>query len=377
MKFAIPSLVLALAAGIAGADGGGTTTAPDKPAAETPAGNPNKAEPGLAEQGWKLHEATYIPVKDWAARTMPAGFNNVNAKGDHQVLTLPVKGKDGISVKPEEFGIDIDVNSDGKMDERMKTDGSMCVVGVSYADGTVAPYAVRFTKGGGGSWNWQRSGYWAATINKVQLGIIDNNSNGLYDENGLDAMSVGLTGYSTPLSEIVNLGGTLYRVKVVETGKQIWVKEYDGETGKIDGRSGHKSYGVLGSAVFQNGQTWIDLCGAKDKAVTVPVGSYTFFGGECKAASGGQSAMMRTGSMKPVDVTKGETSKVDWGMDLKIDFDFSINDGKVEILVASLHVYGSSGEEYYNFIPPAFMPVVQVFNANSGEQAGKGSMAMC
>ncbi|KAF0240701.1 MAG: hypothetical protein FD180_4811 [Planctomycetota bacterium] len=375
MKWVVPALVFALAGGLAVADGGGTTVEKGK-VAEKPAGNPNKAEPGLAELGWKSYDATYVPVKDWTMKVMHGGYAAVASKNGNQVLPLPVKDKDGVAVKGEQFAIEVDGNHDGKMDERIKTDGDMCVVSVVYADGTIAPYAVRFQKGGGGTWNWQRSGFWMATINKTQLGVLDNNNNGKYDENGEDAVSVGLTGYATPLSDVVSLGGTLYNLKVEENGKKLWVKEYDGETGKLDARSGHKSMGMLGSAMFQKGHTYIDICTIKDKAAVVPAGSYEFFGGECKAPSGGQSALMRKGNMVAVEVKKDDTTKVAWGMDLKIDFDFDISGGTVSILVSTLHVYGGSGEEYYQFTPPAFMPVVQVFNPK-GEQAQKGSMAMC
>lgn len=376
MKWAVPALVLALAGGLALADGEGTKAVPDKPEPKAPAGNPNKAEPGLAEQGWKAHDATYVPVKDWNTRTMPGALHGVTSKGGAQVLGLPVKDRDGVSVKGEDFAIEVDGNHDGKMDDRIKTDGDTSVVSVVYADGTIAPYAVRFQKGRG-TWSWQRSGYWVATVNKTQIGLVDNNSNGTYDENSHDAITVGLTGYMTPLSEVVNLGGTLYRIKIESSGRKIWVKEYEGETGKIDVRSGHRSLGVLASAVFQNGQTYIDLAALKDKAALVPTGSWTFVEGECKASSGGQAAQMRTGKMAPVVVKKDETTKLAWGMDLKIDFDFSINGGTVSIEVSSVHVYGAAEEEYHNFVPPAFTPVVQVFNAKTGDQAQKGKMALC
>lgn len=377
MKWVVPALVLALAGGLALADGGGTSVEKGKPEAVKPSGNPNQAEPGLAELGWKSYDATYVPVKDWTMKVLHGGYADVTTKGGVEVIPLPVKDKAGVAVKAEEFAIELDANHDGKMDERIKKDGDMCVVQVSYADGTIAPYAIRFLKGRGGSWSWQRSGYWMATVNKTQIGVLDNNNNGKYDENGEDAITVGMTGYATPLSDVVSLGGTLYRFKIETNGKKMWVKEYDGETGKLDARSGHKSLGQLCSAMFQNGQTYIDLCTVKDKAAVVPSGSYLFFAGECKATSGGQSALMKTGNMVAVDVKKDDTTKVAWGMDLKIDFDFDISGGTVSIMVTTLHVYGSSGEEYYSFTPPAFMPVVQVTNAKTGDQEQKGSMAMC
>jgi hypothetical protein len=299
----------------------------------------------------------------------------VTNKGGGQVLALPVKDKDGVAVKSEEFAIEVDGNHDGKFEERLKSDGSMCVVNLVYADGTSTPYALRVQKGRGASWSWQRSGYWMATVEKTPIGIIDNNNNGKYDENGQDAVSVGLTGYATPLSEIVNLGGKLFRLKVAEHGKQVFVKEYEGDSGKLDARSGFKALGLLGSSVFQHGQTWIDCSVGKDKAVVVPVGMYEFFGGEVKA--GGQSAMMKKGTMAPVEVKKDETAKVAWGMDLKIDFDFDLNGGSISIQVTSVHVYGQAGEEYHSFSPPAFTPVVAVLNAKTNQQAQKGKMALC
>ncbi|MBI2920437.1 MAG: hypothetical protein HYY18_05075 [Planctomycetes bacterium] len=375
MRVGVATLAFALAASLAFAEGGGTVAKPDKPKPE-PQGNPNRAEPGLEDQGWKAYETTYVPVlKDWNIKTFHGGYAAVTSKDGGQIMALPVKGKPGVSVKAEEFAIEVDGNGDGKYDERLKTDGAACLVGVVYEDGTMAPYAVRFQKGKGGAWSWQRSGYWTATVNKVPIGILDNNNNGKYDENGQDAVSVGLTGYASPLSAVVNLGGTLYELKVAENGKKVYVKEYAGETGKLDALSGHKSLGRLTSAIFQNGQTWIDAAYGKDKAVVVPTGSWEFLGGECKSAT--QSALMKKGNMQPVSVTKDETTKVAWGMDCKIDFDFDLNGSTVSIQVTSVHVYGASGEEYHTFAPPTFTPVVTVWNSKTGEQAQKGKMALC
>ncbi|NUN47852.1 MAG: hypothetical protein HUU15_03370 [Candidatus Brocadiae bacterium] len=379
MKWGLTPWALFVSAGLVLAEpGGGTQVQPDKPANKTPAGNPNAAEPGLEAQGWKAHDATYVPVlKDWSIKTYMGTTAAVANRNGQQVLPLPVNGKDGVAVKAEEFAIEVDGNHDGKFEERLKTDGSSCLVTLTYEDGTTAPYAVRFLKGRGASWAWQRSGYWTATINKVQVGILDDNSNGRYDENGKDAISVGLTGYAAPLSEIASIGGTLYQVKVSADGKKIYTREYSGETGKLDARSGHKSLGLLASAVFQNGQTFVDFAIGKDKAVVVPVGNWEFVGGETRAVGGGQAAMMKKGSMLPIEVKAGETAQVAWGMDLTIGFDFDLNGSSVSITVDSVHVYGKGGEEYYNFVPPAFTPVVTVINTKTNQQAQKGKMALC
>jgi len=380
MKAAWATVALVLFAGLllAEPNGGGTKAEPDKgKPAKKELGNPNKAEPGLQDQGWKAYDATYVPVlKDWNIKTFAGGYAGITSKDGAQVLALPVKDKPGVSVKSEEFAIEVDANGDGKFDERLKSDGSACLVSLLYDDGTIAPYAIRVQKGRGATWSWQRSGYWTASINKTQIGIIDNNNNGIYDENGADAISVGLNGYATPMSEVVNLAGTLYRIKIAVSGNKVWVKEYEGDTGKLDARSGHRSLGVLASAIFQNGQTWIDVTSGKDKAIVVPAGKWEFFGGECRATSGSQSALMKKGSMAAVEVKKDETAKVAWGMDLKIEFDFDVNGGSVSVQVASVHVFGQSGEEYYNFTPPAFTPIVTVWNTKTGEKAQTGKMCL-
>lgn len=375
MRIGLTTLALAIAASTVLAEGGGTVVQPGKQQPQA-AGNPNKAEPGLEELGWKAYETTYVPVlKDWNIKTFHGGYASISSRDGGQILALPLKDKAGIAVKAEEFAIEIDANGDGKFDERLKTDGAACLVGITYEDGSMAPYAIRFQKGKGGAWSWQRSGYWTATVNKVPLGILDNNNNGKYDENGQDAVSVGLTGYATPLSGVVNLGGTLYWLKVAESGKKVYVKEFEGETGKLDGRSGHKSLGRLASAIFGGNQNWFDTSCGKDREMIVPTGSYEFLGGECKAAT--QSALMRKGNMQPISVAKDETTKVAWGMDCKIEFDFDMNGSTVSITVDSVHVYGGSGEEYHQFSPPTFTPVVTVWNSKTGEQAQKGKMALC
>jgi hypothetical protein len=381
MKVGYAALAAALAAGVLAIaePGGGTTAQPEAPKKpEAAAGNPNKAEPGLEAQGWKAYETNYTPcLKDFPIHTFHGTAATLKNVGDKQVLALPMKGKDGVLARGEEFAVEVDANGDGNFskDERYKSNGSACVVNICYEDGTIAPYAVRFIKGGGASWGWQRSGYWMAMVNKVPVAILDNNNNGIYDENGEDAVSVGLNGYATPLSAVINVGGTLQQLKVEANGKKIWVKEFEGEVGKLDALSGHKSLGKLASAVFQNGQTWIDATSGKEKAMAVPTGSWELLGGAVMSAT--QSAMMRKGNMEPVTVAKDETAKVDWGMGLKIDFDFDVNGGTVNIQVESVHVYGQKGEEYHTFTPPAFTPVVTVVNAKTNKPAQKGKMALC
>jgi hypothetical protein len=380
MKVGFAALAAALTASVLALaePGGGTSAQPETPKPETPAGNPNQAEPGLEDQGWKAYETTYTPcLKEFPLHTFHGGSALVTTRGDKQFLALPMKGKDGVAARAEEFAIEVDANGDGAFtkDERHKSDGSAAVLTLVYEDGTTAPYAVRFLQGRGASWGWQRSGYWSAVVNKVPVAILDNNNNGSYDENGADAVSVGLNGYATPLSAVVNVGGTLFQLKVAANGRKFWLKPYEGETGKLDALSGHKSLGKLTSAVFQNGQTWIDATSGKEKSVLVPTGSWELLGGAVMSAT--QSALMGKGTMAPVPVAKDEVARVDWGMSLKIDFDFDVNGGTVNILVTSVHVYGKMGEEYHTFTPPAFTPVVTVVNVKTNKQAQKGKMALC
>jgi len=378
MKHGIAAVALLLAATvITVAEPGGGTTVQRDPEKQAPAGNPNNAEPGLEEQGWKADDATYVPVlKDFNIKTFNGGFAAVMKKGDGQVLPLPVQDKGGVSVKSDANALEIDGNHDGKMEERLKSDGATALVTLQYPNGETTPYAVRVQKSGT-TWNWQRSGYWVATVNKVQIGILDNNNNGLYDENGADAVSVGLNGYAIPMSDVILAGGTLYRLKVAESGKKIYVKEYDGELGKLDAVTDYKTVGRLACAVFQNGATYLDLANSKDKAVSVPTGSYTFFGGELRARSGKECATMKTGTFAPVAVKKDETTKLAWGMDVKIEFEFDIAGGQVSVLYSTVHVFGSAGEEYFNFSPVTMCPSVLVLNAETNDQAQKGTMSLC
>lgn len=377
MRAGIAFVSLFLVAGIALAEegGGGTVVEQDKEEPKA-AGNPNAADPGLENDGWKSYDMTYVPfLKDFPVKTFTGGPRAVSSGDDGQVLDLPVKDKDGVSVRSEEFAISIDADGSGDFEQRIKTDGDGCVLTLVYEDGTKAPYAVSFFKGR--KWSYKRSGYWTGTINKTPIGLVDNNTNGSYDENGQDAISVGLTGYATPLSSIVNLGGTLYNIKIAKTGMKVWVKEWVGESGKLDGVSGHKSLGRLASAIFRNGDMYFDVVASKEKACVVPVGTWEFFAGESKAGSGSMSAMMRKGSMEDVEVKTGETTKVGWGVNLRIEFDFEVNGSQVTILADAVHVYGAANEEYYNFVPPAFTPVVTVWDLSTGEQSQKGKMSLC
>lgn len=323
--------------------------------------------------GWTAVDLAYVPCpKDFPFRVFdgaPAGISGTS-------LPLPTKGGSGIAVAPEEFAIGVDVNGDGKVDDRLKSDGATATFTLTYPDGFSAPYVARFARNRQKAWTFERSGYWGGKAGKETIAVFDNSNNGRYDDFGKDAVVVGSSQFAIPLSKVVSLGGVLSELRVAPSGKRLWVREYKGPTGKIDVVSDYKAAGKLTAAVFRSEEISINAIG-KEKELVVPAGTYKLVGGEVAAATGGQKATIRPGTMAEVVVKAGESAKVAWGMPLKLTFAANVAKNELNIKGLEVKAFGAGGEEYTDFAPMKLTPEVTIWAPASPKPLLSGGLHIC
>lgn len=342
--------------------------APPKKAEAAPAEVDPKA---LEQDGWEAHALTFAPGSHspFPFRTAGGGTWLDAPPG----TPLPLGA--GVATGDEKGYLLIDTDGDGKPETQIKSlDDS---VTVKYKDGEVAAQAsikFRYRMGDGKrQYVWQRNSANTGKVGKSTVALVDDNGNGSFNQWGADALAIGKSPFASPLSEVANIDGTVYRVRVDAPGKTLWTKKYEGEVGSVDLVSGYKAFGKLNWLVLTSGPSvFIDVAGSKE--VQLPVGTYTIAMGEIGA--GKMTAQIRNGTMAPIVVEAGKCTKVTWGMPVRFDFTYAINGGKVEIAWKDVRLVGAGKEEYYTFTPETITPKVEVKEDKTGKELRKGTMCL-
>ena len=189
--------------------------------------------------------------------------------------------------------------------------------------------------------------------------LIDDNSNGLYDEYGTDVIVVGKRP-PVYLGKMVILGGVLHHMKVTPAGHRLFLAKYQGVTGKADMVSGYKppKGAKLASAALKMDEKSFDVVtGDKETAVSVPEGSYELSTGLVKKFN--YEVPIVTGKMKPVAVKAAVGAAVPkWGAPFRIDF---TTESKIMgLTIKDAGIYGSGGELYLTPKEPAPFVIVYV-----------------
>lgn len=242
----------------------------------------------------------------------------------------------------------------GRVDT-VKPEGGTVDLMVRHEDSIESKYRVRIEKREG-KWMWRRHGYRVGTFQGTQIVLIDDNSNGRYDEVGVDAMIVGRSGFAAFSSGIVSIGGKLYAAAIGPSGSSLTLSPFSEATGKI--RIIHDEPAKLKAAVIKGSNSSFNAA----DPVVIPVGQYTISWGVF--VSGPKRALIRCGE-KAVTVDKDKyNSSVKWGKPYKLEINIARSGAKLDVDYGSLKVSGKEGEEYHGF-DPAAMPKVTIRNAKT------------
>ena len=265
--------------------------------------------------------------------------------------------------------IEVDTNGDGRVDTDVKGDGGMVKLNAKLADGSRFNYAVRIRIGKNG-YEYSVGSVRTGKLNGVPIRLIDQNNNGIFNEYGVDAMTVGADRGASYLSRVVELEGELFDLTVDEAGATASITPYQGETGTVDMGSQFDSRGKLIAAIIKNGDLSFNVTGT----TRVPVGQYSFEYGYVE--KGLETAEMAGGEMVPIAVRAGEKNTIEWGGPLVADFDYSVGAGVVTVN-ANLRFFGAAGEEYTRFQPDAKSPKILIMDKETGKLLDSGRFAGC
>ncbi len=303
------------------------------------------------------------------ARTSRLQIPRAN-RGEPMSITIPRKG--GTTLQAEAKGrrlLTVDVNGDkrysGKAENLNLSQagyfGPTHAV-VKWPDGTRNYYGfVVYPPPKGSTSTEHYLERYCAMVGKVgttPVQLIDDNSNGLYNEYGVDVIIIGKKP-PVLLGKMAILGGELHHMKVSPAGHKLYLAKYLGKTGKVDLLSGYKApMGVkLRSVALKSGDKVFDCLGdKKTPKVSIPEGKY-----ELSSAMVGRSTFnvaVLPGRMEALEIKGGvPPAELKWGAPFTIGFK---SQSKIMgITLTEIGLYGAGGEMYLT--PKEKPPVAIVY----------------
>lgn len=349
---------------------------------------PEKPDKPVAEESkipWEEVELSPGNAREFPFATPRPFFVSLQrgAVGNKLFVPFPHKGKiSGFGVEDYKTAIRVDRNADGKPDKRLPADGGVVVLKVSYEADQERPCAVEIRRQGG-VLKYRRYGWMAGKYKGTNIAIIDENSNGKYNDHsnlekknvGRDAIVVGRSSGAAVLSNIIVIKDKFYEIKVDEDGSKLRIRPHETPAGKLSLTKGFKARGKLTYAVAVGIISGTKLVfsvelASERKPVTVPTGEYFVFAGEVIASRRKNKKIFIYGGPESKDFKIGEAATVTpaWGAPGFIEFKYILEkSGMIDINPYKIRLFGSMGEEYLFWGPMEFVPRVQVRTA-AGKQ---------
>lgn len=320
---------------------------------------PEPATPALAVST----DLVFKPYKDWSILLPNEQFAVVG-----EGIAFPHGRGDRLAARLEGTVLWLDRDGDGECEAKVEPlergQTGLMVFRVPFGTDGERTYAVRLASDG--KWTYSASGAMVGEIAGTRVQIIDQNNNGRFGDVGEDAMIVGRGTTASFLSKVINVDGKLFDIGVAEDGSRIDYQPHEGPVGTLDLGSKHASKALMRSVVVQSadGTISFDLSRAKD-GLKMPAGDYIVHSGQ--VALGKSRAELRTGRAKPVSVSAGETTTVEWGGPVAAEFAYHRRGDKLQIGPSEIWYYGRQGEEYSNFMPLGSSPEFVIKDKKTGE----------
>ena len=181
-------------------------------------------------------------------------------------------------------------------------------------------------------------------INGQQITIVDDNSNGHYGEISYDAIYYPKCNFGCPLSKVALIGGSLFEIRVRDSGTQVEYEPYYGDTGRIDVVSEWGGVKPPQSVIVRGGasrkRNCLNVAGTGPSEV--PAGRYSLY-----AAYLPDVVIDAFGAEHDFMVMRDETYVLKWGIGLKFEIDYSFIERTREItLNPPIKILGAGGEIY-------------------------------
>jgi len=291
----------------------------------------------------------------------------------------------------------LDLNSDGRVQgpERLKATSSPKVFefeDLPAKSGGTFDYAVELVDIGQETWFGQansvfanegdkavafrRSCHMEGSLEGRDLILVDDNSNGAYNDLGGDVLYVKGDEPSF-FGKMMHLAGEIYEVRIPDAlGNVVKVRKYEGETGSVAVEWGAKEEPAYLSIRGVDGDVFNAIFRLEDRgAVDVPVGKYEFYFGYIVSGRGRaiQSVEIHGGKSDSFDVDAGEKHVLKLGEPYTIEFEVKENPENYVLRGRDIEYYGVSGERYLRFYRQPPLPKI-ILKRKDGGIVAKESM---
>jgi len=288
---------------------------------------------------------------------------------------LKIEGKAGpIAVVAENRTIQYDVMGDGRQIRTIKIPGGIATIVTKEG----IPYAIELKNdslGRNNNWSYRRACYMVGKIGGQQVILVDENSNGKYNDIGVDGIIVGSGKFACPLGKMILCGKKFYEIEINPGGAGVTYKEANPTTGHLDMRTNFIASGKLMAAIISNGDNYFNMAGFSPKT-RIPVGEYKYVGG--RVETGRMYCDIQGKEFAPITVSAAnESNFFVWGGNpkkkgaFKAVFGVTKSGNKVTCHVNQFHVFGIKGEEYINFKPNLY-PLFEIADRRTGKIITKG-----
>lgn len=303
-------------------------------------------------------------VKKWDIQLPSESWKTIGSE-----LQIPTGEASGFLVDNGPFKLQIDTDGNGRLDDVIKGIAGVALLTGQHSDGSKFQYAVRVRKDQD-NWQYACGGIMSGKVNGVDVSIIDQNNNGIWNEVGTDAFIMGKSSAASFLSKVINVKGQLLEFSVNETGTLATFSPYQGESGTLNAVAKYNSKGKLTSAVFTSvdGEMSFDLSEASS-GLLVPINEYQL--SSATAAKSVEHVAIRRGGMRGVTVKTGDEMLVEWGGPLRIEFtNYRSDEENITVNLPSF--FGNAEEEYYDFFPGGKSPSILVTDKATGKEVWSG-----
>jgi len=308
-------------------------------------------------------ELSFKPYLDWDYLLPREQFATV-AEG----IAFPHAGGDVLAARLEGTALWLDRDGDGECDSKVEPlergQTALMVFRPRDARGEECTYAVRLRSDG--QWSYSASGAMVGELGGTRIALIDQNNNGRFADFGQDALVVGRGRAAGFLSRVIDVDGELYSIEVTDDGRHVEATPFEGETGVLDLGSELESKARMRAVVVKStdGELSFELSQAKE-GLRVPAGKYTIHSGTVALGKG--RALLAPGRSRPITVTAGETTTLEWGGPLEAELRYARRGEELRIAPEDIRYFGRAGEEYKSFQPLGCSPTFTIKDADTGE----------
>jgi len=299
----------------------------------------------------------------------------------------------------------VDVNGDGKGDVDIPLTGKITPVQITLGQGQAArPWAFlavigadKDTYQGINPWNLapddnNMSIYVAGaaslvgTLNGVRVRVIDDNLDGRCgsepkkwrfpgllegaEQPDVDTVVVGEAKTARPWSRLQKVGEAWFELAANEAGNDLLATPVQVQSGtlQLDLKGLPVAWLVVRGVGEQGEGLYYELVNGGTNKVEVPAGAYELYAGQI--ASGKKDQMMKAlilpgQSSRAWKVGAGETTKIELGMPLKLDFEVKQDEETVTVMGPSVVVVGRGGETYQRLWNCVLTPEVNIRKAGT------------